>query len=760
MAQDDDLIHTLSDNDVSDEEFEDAPESPPPSSSVKSQDKKRKRENKEAAIPIKKHKEDKDEDLDSDFEFGLEDQAGITEDLDAWALNDNAANANTGADIDSIIARRRAKSGVSNANGKKVQAESEDSEDDASDIEQDSEDDSQDGQLEADEASDEVEDDEDDQDEDDDNEEEGEEGDEEEGDADVARPVAHPDDVASDAESEEDGEDAVETEKRNAFFSSETNTKTSVSTAFHAMHLSRPILKGLAAVGFDKPTPIQAKTIPVALEGKDLVGGAVTGSGKTGAFLIPILERLLFRPKRTATTRVVILMPTRELALQCFNVAKKLASFTDITFGQAIGGLNSREQEKQLKLRPDIVIATPGRFIDLERNSASFVVNTIEILVLDEADRMLEEGFADELNEILSKIPKSRQTMLFSATMTSKVDDLIRVGLQRPVRLMVDAQRQTVSGLVQEFVRLRPGREQKRLAYLMHLCEKIYTDRAIIFFRQKKEAHRVRIIFALCGLKAAELHGSMSQEQRIKAIEDFRTGAASFLLATDLASRGLDIKGIETVINYEAPQTHEIYLHRVGRTARAGRTGRSCTLAAEPDRKVVKAAVKTGKAQGAQIRQRTIESDEIDAWHTRLTELESEVEAVLREEKEERVLQQVDRDLNRADNIVKYEDEIMSRPKKTWFESEKDKLASREKGFAALNGPAPENKPKGGKKKKLSNKERKKLEATDERKAGREWKKGKAERLSGGKIVKPGNGGSKSKSAARPGAKGKPKDRR
>jgi ATP-dependent RNA helicase DDX27 len=252
----------------------------------------------------------------------------------------------------------------------------------------------------------------------------------------------------------------------------------------------------------------------------------------------------------------------------------------------------------------------------------------------------------------------------------------------------------------------------------------------------------------------------MSQEQRIKAIEDFRTGAASFLLATDLASRGLDIKGIETVINYEAPQTHEIYLHRVGRTARAGRTGRSCTLAAEPDRKVVKAAVKTGKAQGAQIRQRTIESDEIDAWHTRLTELESEVEAVLREEKEERVLQQVDRDLNRADNIVKYEDEIMSRPKKTWFESEKDKLASREKGFAALNGPAPENKPKGGKKKKLSNKERKKLEATDERKAGREWKKGKAERLSGGKIVKPGNGGSKSKSAARPGAKGKPKDRR
>jgi ATP-dependent RNA helicase DDX27 len=758
MAQDDDLIHTLSDDDVSDEEFEDAPESPPPSTSAKAQDKKRKRETKEPAIPIKKQKEDKDEDLDSEFEFGLEDQAGITEDLDNWALNDGAAATSTGADIESIIARRRAKNG---ANEKKQQAESEDSEDseEDADLDEDDVDLSEDERLEGDEGEDEDEDVDDDQEEDD-------AGDEEEEENVVARPVAHPDDVASDAGSDEDGEDAIETEKRNAFFEADTGAKQSISTAFHAMHLSRPILKGLAAVGFDKPTPIQAKTIPVALEGKDLVGGAVTGSGKTGAFLIPILERLLFRPKRTATTRVVILMPTRELALQCFNVAKKLASFTDITFGQAIGGLNSREQEKQLKLRPDIVIATPGRFIDLERNSASFVVNTIEILVLDEADRMLEEGFADELNEILSKIPKSRQTMLFSATMTSKVDDLIRVGLQRPVRLLVDAQRQTVSGLVQEFVRLRPGREQKRLAYLMHLCEKIYTDRAIIFFRQKKEAHRVRVIFALCGLKAAELHGSMSQEQRINAIEAFRTGTASFLLATDLASRGLDIKGIETVINYEAPQTHEIYLHRVGRTARAGRTGRSCTLAAEPDRKVVKAAVKTGKAQGAQIRQRTIDGGEIDSWHTRLEDLESEVEAVLREEKEERVLQQVDRDLNRADNIVKYEDEIKARPKKTWFEGQKDKLAAREKGGIALNGPASgdaDGKPKGDKKKKLSNKERKKLEATDERKAGREWKKGKSERLSGGKIVKPGKGGKGKPTArpgARPGAKGKPRARR
>jgi ATP-dependent RNA helicase DDX27 len=206
-------------------------------------------------------------------------------------------------------------------------------------------------------------------------------------------------------------------------------------------------------------------------------------------------------------------MPTRELAIQCHAVATKLASHTDIKFCLAVGGLSLKVQEAELRLRPDVIIATPGRFIDHMRNSASFTVDTLEILVLDEADRMLEAGFADELNEILTTIPKSRQTMLFSATMTSSVDNLIRVGLNRPVRLLVDAQKQTVGTLIQEFIRLRPGRETKRMGYLLYLCANIYTDRVIVFFRQKKETHRARVIFGLSGLKATELHGSMSQEQ-------------------------------------------------------------------------------------------------------------------------------------------------------------------------------------------------------------------------------------------------------
>jgi ATP-dependent RNA helicase DDX27 len=325
-------------------------------------------------------------------------------------------------------------------------------------------------------------------------------------------------DLESNPSDDEDEEDPKELERKAAFFAPEEKVDTSKPLAigansFQAMSLSRPILKGLATIGFTEPTPIQLKSIPVALLGKDIVGGAVTGSGKTAAFIIPILERLLYRPKKVPTTRVAILMPTRELAVQCFNVAKKIASFTDITFAQIVGGFSIREQEQALRTRPDVIIATPGRFIDHMRNSAAFAIDTLEILVLDEADRMLEDGFADELNEILNTIPKSRQTMLFSATMTDSVDKLIRVGMNRPVRLLVDAKKQTVSGLVQEFVRLRPGREDKRLAYLMWLCENVYTERVIIFFRQKKEAHKVRIVFALCGLKAAELHGSMSQEQ-------------------------------------------------------------------------------------------------------------------------------------------------------------------------------------------------------------------------------------------------------
>ena len=774
---DDDFVLTLSDNeDGFADELAEAEAEPAPISN-----KKRKRDSDVANLSKKEKKSKKqkkkqqqqqadsedeeeqtaiDEDLDPEFEFQLGDGTTANmEDFDGWTAHNAAKNAGKRlVDIDDIIAKRR--------QDKKTEGEDED-EDEEEEVEFAGLSDDEDvlaedafGMGAAPGVEKDSEDEDDDEDEDKGSDaEDGSEAEDESDDESVAEHVPHPDDEESDASDVEEKEDAAEAEKRAAFFAPESNMDGDKDPAakavgsFQELNLSRPIIKGLSSVGFAAPTPIQHKAIPVALLGKDVVGGAVTGSGKTAAFIIPILERLLYRPKKVATTRVAILMPTRELALQCYNVAVKLASFTDITFGQAIGGMSSREQEAALKQRPDVVIATPGRFIDFMRNSSAFQVDTIEILVLDEADRMLEDGFADELNEILTTIPKSRQTMLFSATMTSSIDNLIRVGLNRPVRLMVDSKRQTVAGLTQEFVRLRPGREDKRIGYLLHLVHESFSTKTIIFFRQKKEAHRVRVIFGLLGLKAAELHGNMSQEQRINAIEAFRSGSAHFLLATDVASRGLDIKNVDAVINYEAPQTQEIYLHRVGRTARAGRQGKSCTLAAEPDRKVVKQCVKTARAQGANIKSRIIDAKVADDWSRKVDLLAVEIEDVLREEKEEKVLATTEMQMRRTENIMTHEDEILSRPKKTWFESEKDKRAAKIRGKEELNGAMTPGAKLKGDRKKLSNKQKKKLEDKDERMEGGGWKKGKAERDGKGVLEKEkkGKGGKRPQKDTRKG---------
>ncbi|ERF68801.1 ATP-dependent RNA helicase DRS1 [Endocarpon pusillum Z07020] len=721
--------------------------------------------------------EDDDGALDPGFEFripGLED-GGLVEGFDAWGDDTNAAlkrktggdgkesGKKQGVDLDKIIERRLARRMKSREGAVNGDAHVESSQNGVVEVdgEQDQEE-GREGQEEEEEdfldfADDELlatdgfgagamdqEDEEarEENSDDDPRQQDGESDAESDADDDsIASPTAHPDDMAhSDGDSDTSVEDPEEASKRAAFFAPESEEKsasksdpgsTDMSSSFQSFSLSRPILKGLSTLSFTNPTPIQRKTIPVALLGKDVVGSAVTGSGKTAAFLLPILERLLYRPRKIPTTRVAILMPTRELAVQCYAVAVKLASFTDITFAQLVGGFSLREQEALLKKRPDVVIATPGRFIDHMRNSPSFTVDTLEILVLDEADRMLEDGFADELNEIISSIPKSRQTMLFSATMTESVDSLIRVGLNRPVRLMVDKQKSTVDTLSQEFVRLRPGREDKRLGYLLHLCKTVHTSRTIIFFRQKKEAHRVRIVFSLLGLKAGELHGSMTQEQRINAVETFRAGKTQFLLATDLASRGLDIKGVETVINYEAPQNHEIYLHRVGRTARAGKSGRACTLAAEPDRKVVKAAVKSARAQGAKIVSRVVGAEEADRWAREVEMLQDEVEEVLQEEKEERQLEQVGKQVVRAANLVEHRDEILSRPRRTWFESEREKrnAKTREKEARGDGGVGSEGqKKKVLGKRKLSGKEKKRLDDKRERleeEGKKVWRKGK-----------------------------------
>ncbi|KAJ7092749.1 DEAD-domain-containing protein [Mycena epipterygia] len=478
--------------------------------------------------------------------------------------------------------------------------------------------------------------------------------------------------------SDDDSEPETQAEKdrKTAFFDSEI-LSTEEHASFLTMNLARPILKAITTLGFLKPTPIQAATIPVALLGKDVVGGAVTGSGKTAAFIIPMLERLLYREKgnKSAATRCLVLVPTRELAVQCFEVGCKLATHTDIRFCLIVGGLSVKSQEVALRSRPDVVIATPGRLIDHIHNSPSFTLDTLDILVLDEADRMLSDGFADELAEIVKSCPTSRQTMLFSATMTDSVDELVKMSLNKPVRLFVDPKRSTARGLVQEFVRVRAGKEGERSALLVALCKRTFKTNVIIFLRSKKLAHQMRIVFSLLGMKCDELHGDLTQEQRLAALQHFRDGAVDYLMATDLASRGLDIKGVETVINYDMPGQLAQYLHRVGRTARAGKKGRSVTLVGEADRKMLKAAIKHG-ADADQVRHRIVPAEAVAKWVDKLEDLKDEISEILKEEKEEKQFRQAEMELKKGENMIEHEAEIYSRPARTWFQTGKEKLSA------------------------------------------------------------------------------------
>lgn len=474
--------------------------------------------------------------------------------------------------------------------------------------------------------------------------------------------------------------------------------------SFQSLQLSRPILKSLSALNYSTPTPIQSASIPIALLGRDIVAGAVTGSGKTAAYMIPIIERLLYKPAKIAKTRVIVLTPTRELAIQVADVGRKLGQFVqNLSFGLAVGGLNLRQQEQELKKRPDIVIATPGRLIDHIRNSPSFSVDDVEIVIMDEADRMLEEGFEKEMQEIVELLPTKRQTMLFSATMNSSIKQLIAWSLQKPVRIMIDPPKTAASGLVQEFVRVRK-RDELKPALLYTILSKLDPkQRTIIFISTKDMCHKLRIKLGLLGLRVGELHGGLSQEQRLKSVTLFKNSTVPVLLCTDLAARGLDIPKIEVVINFDMPKTHEIYLHRVGRTARAGRDGLSISFVGEAkrERAIVREVVKNveeskkGKAFG-----RNADWDEVDRVDKILESKKDLIQEIIDEEKSEKEVLAAEMELRKGENMLRYKEEIESRPKRTWFMTEKEKKDDKNRVLEAL-----------GKNKKINSKKRKREEA-------------------------------------------------
>jgi ATP-dependent RNA helicase DDX27 len=262
----------------------------------------------------------------------------------------------------------------------------------------------------------------------------------------------------------------------------------------------------------------------------------------------------------------LILLPTRELAAQCIGMMETFAKFTNITSALITGGTkNTNSQAAELRTRPDLVVATPGRLLDHVTNSPGITLDDIEFLCLDEADRLLDLGFQDEIMELVKTCPVQRQTLLFSATLNhAKVDDLVRLSLKNPVRVRI-GETEPLQRLVQEFIRIRAGNEGvHREAVLLALLSRTFQRNCIVFFDRKATAHRLMIICGLMGISCAELHGNLTQPQRLSALEAFRKGEVNILLATDLAARGLDIDSIETVINFEMPSQLDVYTHRIG----------------------------------------------------------------------------------------------------------------------------------------------------------------------------------------------------
>jgi ATP-dependent RNA helicase DDX47/RRP3 len=361
--------------------------------------------------------------------------------------------------------------------------------------------------------------------------------------------------------------------------SSTTNDEKSDSvTTFSSLGVVASICEACTTLGWNAPTRIQAETIIPALAGKDIIGLAETGSGKTGAFAIPILQALLENPQRLFA---LVLAPTRELAFQISEQFEALGAGIGLKTAVIVGGIDMMTQAISLARKPHIVVGTPGRVVDHLTNTKGFSLRSARFLVLDEADRMLSLDFEEAINTILESLPRERRTFLFSATMTSKVAKLQRVSLRDPVRVEVSASRfQTVSTLVQQYLFIPAKHKESFLAYLLN---EFAGQSMMVFAATCASAQKISLMLNNLGFKSVCLHGQMGQAKRLGALNKFKIGGANLLIATDVASRGLDIPSVDVVVNFDVPTNGKDYVHRVGRTARAGRAGRAVTFVTQYD---------------------------------------------------------------------------------------------------------------------------------------------------------------------------------
>jgi ATP-dependent RNA helicase DDX47/RRP3 len=351
----------------------------------------------------------------------------------------------------------------------------------------------------------------------------------------------------------------------------------SEDVSFKDLGIVDVLVEACERLQWKKPTKIQKEAIPLALEGKDVIGLAETGSGKTAAFALPILQNLLEKPQRLFA---LVMTPTRELAYQISEQFTALGCSIGIKCAVIVGGIDMYDQALMLAKKPHVLIATPGRLVDHLENTKGFSLRSLKYLVLDEADRILNMDFEQEVDKILKVIPRERRTFLFSATMTKKVAKLQRACLQNPTKVEVNNKYKTVDNLVQSYVFI-PVKFKD--VYLVHILNELAGNTFIIFTSTCNNTQRLALMLRNLGFKAIPLHGQLSQEKRLGSLNKFKSKSSSILIATDVASRGLDIPHVDVVINFDIPTHSKDYIHRVGRTARAGRAGKAITFVSQYD---------------------------------------------------------------------------------------------------------------------------------------------------------------------------------
>ncbi|KAF1920774.1 ATP-dependent rRNA helicase RRP3 [Ampelomyces quisqualis] len=370
-------------------------------------------------------------------------------------------------------------------------------------------------------------------------------------------------------------------------------------------------------LGYTRATPIQTEAIPLALAGKDIIGLAETGSGKTAAFVLPILQALLDKPQAYFG---LIMAPTRELAYQIAQQVDALGSIINVKCATLVGGMDMVPQAIALSKRPHIIVASPGRLLDHLENTKGFSLKHLKYLVLDEADRLLDLDFGDSLDKIFKVLPRDdRHTYLFSATMSSKVESLQRAALKNPVRVSISSSsHQVVSTLLQRYI-LTPHKYKD--LYLIHLLNDNIGHATILFTRTVNETQRLAILLRTLGFQALPLHGQLSQSNRLGALNKFRSRARDILVATDVAARGLDIPSVDLVVNFDLPHDSETYVHRVGRTARAGKSGKAVSFVTQYDLEIFQ---RIEHALGKEIPEETISRDEAMVFAERVGEAQRE----------------------------------------------------------------------------------------------------------------------------------------